>query len=162
MAMNKPRLEQSIGFQLSITSRKLSHLFTLRLKPFRITPEQWLVLSCIREHNGIIQKSIAERTGKDRPTVTRILDSLARKNWIRKQADPGDRRSFLVFTTPAGDQLLEQTAGIEQHLVRQATEEIANHELEELFRQLLSIRRKTDSLILEEQEKENVRHFHTN
>lgn len=154
--LNKPLLEQSAGFQLSITSRKLSQLFTLRLKPFRITPEQWLVLTCIREYEGIIQKTIAEQTGKDQPTVTRILDTLEKRSWIRKQADPKDRRSFVVYITPSGAQLLEQTAGIEQQLVLQATEGISNRELEELFKLLLHIRHNTDSLIAVEQEKENV------
>lgn len=156
--LNKPLLGQSAGFQLSLTARKLSQLFGLRLKPYQITPEQWLVLTCIREHQGIIQKAIAEQTGKDQPTITRILDALEKKSWISKQADAKDRRSFIVHITPSGSQLLEQTNGIEEQVVAQATAGIDGPQLTELFKLLLHIRGNTNSLINQEQEKEHVRH----
>lgn len=153
---NKPlqnRLDQSAGFLLSLTSRKLSHLFMHRLKEFKVTPEQWLVLSCIREQEGIIQKEIALRSGKDRPTITRILDVLDNKKLILKQADPQDRRSYLVYTTEKGRMLLEQTEGIEQHAIIQATDGISHADLERLFTILHRIRENTDKLIQLEQER---------
>jgi len=45
---------------------------------------------------------IAERTLKDKPTITRILDNLERKNLISRKADSGDRRAHKIYLTGSG------------------------------------------------------------
>ena len=64
-------LERSVGFMMGVASRKISQLFMQRLKPYDITPEQWIVLFYVHEHEGMIQTEIAQRTCKDKPTTTR-------------------------------------------------------------------------------------------
>ncbi|MFK7694531.1 MarR family winged helix-turn-helix transcriptional regulator [Paenibacillus sp. HJGM_3] len=126
--LNGTVFEQSVGFQLGVTYRKISHLFTQRLKPYNITPEQWIVLYTVCLQDGMMQKEIAELTEKDRPTTTRILDALEAKGLVHKTAGESDRRSFHVYGSESGRTLLEQTVPIERQTVEDATAGLSSEE----------------------------------
>jgi len=132
-------LEQSIGFNMGVTYRKLSARFQQRLKEYDITPEQWSVLYVVEQGEGLIQKTIAERSCKDRPTTTRILDHLEGKGLIYKRTGENDRRSFLVAATDRGSELIRLTLPIEQEtrsLVRQCMNDEEHDQLLELLRRI--------------------------
>ncbi|MEF3302817.1 MarR family winged helix-turn-helix transcriptional regulator [Paenibacillus sp. GYB003] len=126
-------LDRSAGFMMGLTSRKMSHLFTNRLKPYAITPEQWMVLYCVQEREGMIQTEIAARSGKDKPTTGRILDALEAKGFVTKRTGPTDRRSYHVFITETGRELVRQTAPIERQAVKDATSVLSEAEYEQLL-----------------------------
>jgi MarR family transcriptional regulator for hemolysin len=128
LSMRKEGLDYSIGFQLSNTYRKLSQLFLMRIKEYDLTPEQWSVLYRIREQDGMIQKEIAERAGKDRPTTTRILDLLEAKGLITKELGKSDRRSYHVYITDTGIQVAEAIAPIEYQTNRDTSEILSDLE----------------------------------
>ncbi|CAG7627148.1 Transcriptional regulator SlyA [Paenibacillus solanacearum] len=126
-------LDGSAGFLMGATYRKISQLFLQRLKPYDITPEQWLVLYCVHEHNGMIQKDIAAKSSKDKPTTTRILDMLESKGFVTKQPGLSDRRSFVVHATDKGKALIAATEAIERKAVEDATAGINAEEYELLI-----------------------------
>jgi len=130
---------ESIGFNMGVTYRKLSSLFQQRLKEYDITPEQWSVLYVVEQGEGLMQKTIAERTCKDRPTTTRILDHLEGKGLIYKRTGENDRRSFVVAATDKGRELVHVTFPIEQEtqsLVRQCMSDEEHDRLLELLRRI--------------------------
>ncbi|TNJ60665.1 MarR family transcriptional regulator [Paenibacillus hemerocallicola] len=139
-------LDRSAGFMMGVTSRKLSQVFTQRLRLYDITPEQWMVLYCIQERDGMIQKEIAQRACKDKPTTTRILDVLESKQWITKQTGKSDRRSFLVYATDKGRELISQTEGIEIKTVKDATSGLSEAEYDQLLSLLRRIGDNIDHL----------------
>lgn len=138
--------DHSIGSLLGITFRKLSFLLQQRLKPYDITPEQWAVLYHIGHTNGSIQKDIAERSGKDRSTTTRIIDHLEAKELIYKKTGVNDRRSFLVYTTEKGRQILEATTPIEQGVTDDVKQCMTEEELNTLMELLTRINHHADQL----------------
>lgn len=120
----------SIGFHLGYTYRRASHMFANALKPYDITPEQWLVLYHIGEHEGLNQKEVAAKADKDQPTTTRILDLLEKKGYTRKSVSVNDRRAFQLFLTDTGKELIEATTTIESQCGSQLIEGIDDHQLE--------------------------------
>jgi len=70
--------ENSAGFLLNNTAGRLrlEMLRSFKFRGYTITPDQWVVLNAVAEHEGICQRDLAGKTLKDRPTVTRILDIL--------------------------------------------------------------------------------------
>lgn len=110
----------AVGFIMGVTYRKIAALLQYRLKEYEITPEQWSVLNQIDASEGLIQKEIAERTGKDKPTTTRILDHLESKGLVFKRTGAQDRRSYIVYSTDRGKELIRDTLSIE----RGVTEEV--------------------------------------
>ncbi|MCY8825459.1 MarR family winged helix-turn-helix transcriptional regulator [Bacillus atrophaeus] len=96
--------EQLIGYNIK-TSRRIIRFLAFHLKEEGITPEQWTVLKRVGESRSISQKELSARADKDQATLTKILDLLEKKNFIRREANPRDRRSFLVVLTEAGEEL---------------------------------------------------------
>ncbi|MFC5648346.1 MarR family winged helix-turn-helix transcriptional regulator [Paenibacillus solisilvae] len=132
-------MDRSIGFLMGVTYRKLSNLLLQRLRNYDITPEQWSVLHRIYEQEGTIQKDLALRSGKDKPTTTRILDTLEAKGLIKKQPDASDRRSTLIFMSVKGSRLIAETVSIEQQVIKDATAGISDEEHNLLIDLLLRI-----------------------
>jgi DNA-binding MarR family transcriptional regulator len=64
-----------------------------------ITPEQWMVLVRLWAEDGIAQSVLCDRTLRDRPTMTRILDTMEGSGLVVRRPHPDDGRSRLVFLT---------------------------------------------------------------
>lgn len=67
-----------------------------------ITREQWTVLAVLWKKDGISQQVIADETGRDKPSTTRLLDNLEKLGYIKRRADESDRRSNMIFLTKEG------------------------------------------------------------
>jgi len=133
-------LNLSAGFRMGSAYRKVSSLFQNRLKPFDITPEQWSVLYQAAQEDGLIQKEIAERSGKDRPTTTRILDHLEQKGLVGRQIGDRDRRSFKVCITDKGRTLIRETLPLEKQVNEDIRGCMTEREYETLMQLLVRIR----------------------
>jgi DNA-binding MarR family transcriptional regulator len=70
-----------------------------------ITPEQWSVLSCLWESEGLSPHEIGRRTGRDKFTISRILKLLEKKGLILKKPDPRDKRRNSIHLTSSGREL---------------------------------------------------------
>ncbi|MBP3963148.1 MarR family winged helix-turn-helix transcriptional regulator [Paenibacillus lignilyticus] len=117
-----------IGFMMGVTYRKLAALFQQRLSAYGITPEQWSALNQINCAQGLIQRELAERLGKDKPSTTRILDHLEKKGLIYKKAGDRDRRSFLVYSTELGQEVIRVTTPIEESITAEVKTCISDEE----------------------------------
>lgn len=138
--------ELAIGYIMGIAYRKITALLQHRLKDYDITTEQWSVLHKIYNSDGLIQKEIADRTGKDKPTITRIIDLLESKGLVRKQAGERDRRSFVVFATERGRELICETLPIE----RSVNEEIKQMMNAEEYEKLMELLQRIDLRLTDE------------
>ena len=94
------------SYLLDRTARKVKQYAQQRFnaEKFDITIDQWLILKSLNKHNDLNQKQLAEITGKDHPTLTRIVDILCKKELTERRIHPSDRRSFIVHLTEIGKQ----------------------------------------------------------
>ena len=89
--------------------------FNQLLKPFHITQEQFNVLRILRGSlpNALCGRDIASRMIEKSSNIPRILDRLARKEYIIRQASTGDKRAIdIVITQKALDLLKEMDSVI--------------------------------------------------
>ncbi|WP_029006367.1 MarR family winged helix-turn-helix transcriptional regulator [Azorhizobium doebereinerae] len=56
-----------------------------------------------RAGGGLSQKELAARVGIDGSSLVRLVDILAARGFIERRQDTADRRSNLLFLTPAGE-----------------------------------------------------------
>ncbi len=98
------------GFLLERTSKLMKRQAQRRLKEIGagVTVDQWVLLQELAHEDGLSQYELAERTVKDAPTVTRIIDLLCEKKLLERRTDKQDRRRFKIFLTPAGRRKYEQ------------------------------------------------------
>jgi MarR family transcriptional regulator for hemolysin len=152
--MTSYRIDESLGYILGKTYRKLVQIVSSRFKTYDITLEQWSVLYRLNEKEGISQKELAMLADKDQPTITRILDCLERKAWIRREQNAKDRRSFLIYATESGKKLSEMLAPVEKQTIQDVMAGIPE-EQRELLKQLLLCMHETAEGLLKSQNENN-------
>lgn len=98
------RIEGSPGFLLNqaCSQIKLGLLHAFKKNGFNITHEHWSVLRILWDEERLPQSSIAEKTKKDRPNITRIIDVLEKNGYVKRTNDPDDRRMHNVTLTDKG------------------------------------------------------------
>ncbi|WEK55988.1 MAG: MarR family transcriptional regulator [Candidatus Cohnella colombiensis] len=139
-------LDQSVGFLINITGRKITHHFATQLSAHEITPEQWSVLSCLCEQDGISQKSLAARVVKDPTNITRILDQLERKGLALRRTNPVDRRSFSAFVTDKGNQMQAELSSIEEQFMNSILQGLSEQQIDQLKQTLIHIVNQTSNI----------------
>jgi DNA-binding MarR family transcriptional regulator len=72
------------------------------LRPLGVSAAGGLALGILRDHGTMSPSELGERLIVTRATVTGLLDSLERRGFVSRSANPADRRGLLVEVTPAG------------------------------------------------------------
>lgn len=67
-----------------------------------ITREQFGILLLLSLGDGLYQTQIANILGKDRPNITRMIDVLEKRGFIRREKDSNNRRILKVYLTEQG------------------------------------------------------------
>jgi DNA-binding MarR family transcriptional regulator len=70
-----------------------------------LTYEMHQVMSCLWKRDGINQQEIANLTLKDKAGITFLIDNLSKRDLVKRQEDPNDRRSKLIYLTSKGKRL---------------------------------------------------------
>lgn len=78
------------------------------LRPLHVSAAGGLVLGILRDRGPMPPSELSERLIVTRATVTGLLDSLEQRGFVRRSANPADRRSLLVEITPAGLDVLQE------------------------------------------------------
>ena len=82
------------------------------LRPLNVSAAGGLVLGQLRDHGPMSPSELGDRLIVTRATVTGLLDSLERRGFVRRSANPADRRSLLVEITPTGLEVIQQVRTI--------------------------------------------------
>lgn len=85
-----------------------------------LTIEQWSVLCQLWKHDGISQQDLGNKTFRDKPSITRLVDNLEKSQLVRRVASEADRRINLVFLTRHGQRLEEQTMALAEETLNEA------------------------------------------
>ncbi len=80
-----------------------------RLRPRGVSHSQWrVVLELSRSPTPMTQTALAAELGVESPTMVRLLDRLADKGWLAREACPADRRARHVRLTPRAQKLARE------------------------------------------------------
>jgi MarR family transcriptional regulator, organic hydroperoxide resistance regulator len=101
-----------------------------------LTPEQWVVLVELWRKDGQSQSVLAELTLRDKPTMSRILDTMERGGLVVRQADEADARTKLVKLTRVGKGLQQKLVPVAKQLVARLERDISEADLETTHRTL--------------------------
>lgn len=75
---------------------------------FDVTPVQFAMLNALMGAPGVDQVTLASHVAFDPATSGSVIGRLEAKGWVRREADPNDRRRKLLWITPAGEQTAQQ------------------------------------------------------
>lgn len=103
-------LEQSLFFIIKRTSKafreKLNQNFIKA--GYDVTSEQWRILRCLWQKDGQRQQDLADVVNKDKTCITRIIDSMEKRDLVVRIPDRLDRRQNLIYLTNKGKKLQEE------------------------------------------------------
>jgi DNA-binding MarR family transcriptional regulator len=97
-----------------------------------ISMDQWIVLGPIWENDGISHKEISEYCLKDKTSVTKIIDTLEKKNLVVRVSDQLDHRVKRVVLSNKGKELFLQAIPIMELTRDQLREGITEQDIESL------------------------------
>lgn len=81
-----------------------------RIQPFGCTLKQHHVLRKLSRAAYLTPSEIADELFCDKPTASVIIANLHKYGWIRKEANPENRRSYRMHITDEGLEKLEETS----------------------------------------------------
>jgi DNA-binding MarR family transcriptional regulator len=124
------------------TTDVLRRRFEAVLGPWGITGQQYNVLRILRGAGaaGIPTLDIAERLVEQTPGITRLLDRVEKKGWVRRERCREDRRQVLCYSTPAGLRLLADLDPVVDRAELDAVAGLTGLERKELIRLLDALR----------------------
>lgn len=100
-----------------------------------LTIEQFGLLYLIHKvEQEAIQKDMAEIMGKDKSSILRMVDSLEKKELVRRVVDKDDRRKNRLMVTKKGEKTLEQWLKIEVELDNELIEGIDKSDLDSFYK----------------------------
>ncbi|POP42441.1 transcriptional regulator [Superficieibacter electus] len=77
-----------------------------------LTKPQYAVMRAISEYPGIEQVALMEAAVSTKATLAEMLSRMERRELVRREQDPADKRRRFVFLTPQGKHLLERSRPI--------------------------------------------------
>lgn len=109
-------LEDWIGFHLRLAQSASFQAFAREARGVDLSPGRFATLMLIGRNPGISQTALSRANGRDKSSLTPVLDDLERRKLIRRAHPKDDRRSYRLMLTPAGERLLQQlTCCAERH-----------------------------------------------
>ena len=78
------------------------------LKEHRLTETQFGVLEALHHKGPMAQARLCEKLLVSGSNLTTVVDNLERHGWVRRLADPDDRRAHRVELTPTGRQIISR------------------------------------------------------
>lgn len=135
------KIEQVIFYSIDKAIKSYRQLAQQRLTQagLDLTVDQWLILNMLRQSPGASQHDIAEKVFKDNASVTRMLDLLQDKKYIKRNSSKTDRRKTIISLTVVGKKLIQTAGTVVKRYRREALEDINEKDLVKAQRILKAI-----------------------
>ncbi len=105
-------LEAHLGYWLRRVSNAVSDEFARSLQSRRTSVAEWVLMRHLWDLSQATPGEMAEALTMTRGAISKIIDKLQSKDWIRSRIKPEDNRVQLLSLTGAGRRVVPQLAEI--------------------------------------------------
>lgn len=109
-------LSRSLGFLVHDVARLMRRAFDRRVKHLGLTRSQWFVVAHLFRTDGQTQRQLADELDMERAPLSKLLDRLESGGWVKRRADPHDRRANRVYITEKIDSLMVEGVTVGEKL----------------------------------------------
>jgi MarR family transcriptional regulator for hemolysin len=102
----------------------------LRMKGYKITIDQWLVIKCLLENPHVTQQEMGEMVFKDNASVTRMIELLVKSGYITRKPNARDRRRAILTVTASGRKIIEDMHQVVIQNRKVALDGISNEDIQ--------------------------------
>ena len=121
------------------TSRAIRDAYDARFDELGLNLTQASLLVFVHESGPRRQTQLARRLGQGRAATGATVDLLEHRGLVERQADPEDRRAWLVTITPAGKDLVGPINEIDRVLREELRRDIPRSDRQRLAELLLRL-----------------------
>jgi len=129
-----------VEYLICQTSYLWRRLLGIKIKELDLTLIEKRTLFAVKRYVGLPQAQIAQLLELEPQNLIRVLDSLEKKNYIVRKANPEDRRTKALCVTEEGEALIEKIKAISEKIKPQILAGLSPKELEATLKYLAQIR----------------------
>ena len=101
-----------------------------RAAGLEITIEQWSILYHLWKEDGLNQQQLCDKTFRDKPSITRLIDNLVKQGLVERKVSETDKRVNYIFLSNIAKDLQNQTIEIANQTMDEALVGISKNEIE--------------------------------
>ena len=116
------------GVANTALARRLQKYF--REAGLDLTVEQWSVLVHLWKEDGVNQQELCNKTFRDKPSITRLLDNLEKLQMVSRVASKEDRRIKYIFLTEQAKALRDKTMELANNTLMDGLSGVSPEEIE--------------------------------
>jgi len=134
-------LENTVGYLVNRCAILLKNELTHRFNQagYDITPEEWVILNRLWEQDGMSQNELAERTIKDKTTITRFLNQMEAKGLVTRRSSQVDGRYKNIYLTTSGRESKPDLIKIAHEMLFEAAIGLSNEDIQTTLNSLKRI-----------------------
>jgi DNA-binding MarR family transcriptional regulator len=125
------------GMASTAIARRLQKHF--RHAGLEITIEQWSILYHLWLEDCLSQQELCNRTFRDKPSITRLIDNLEKQKLVKRIASKEDRRINLVCLTESAKGLQNLTVDLANQTMDEALTGVSRDEIETVKKVLYQV-----------------------
>jgi DNA-binding MarR family transcriptional regulator len=136
-----PVIPEHPGFALLLVQlgMEAARQFGERLAPLGVEPRHVGMLARLAENEGKAQQVIGELIGLNPTQMVFLVDELESRGLVERRRNPADRRSYALYLTAAGNDMLgkvREVAQVHQAKLGKSLSEREQEQLTELLRRI--------------------------
>ena len=95
-----------VGFNLRMAQEATFQAFSRLSRDIGEHPGRFAILTLIAENPGISQTTLSSAAGRDKSSMTPVLEDLVRRGLVQRHKTDSDRRAYRLSLTPSGARTL--------------------------------------------------------
>ncbi len=95
-----------VGFNLRMAQEAAFQAFSRRSQDIGESPGRFATLTLIARNPGISQTELSHANGRDKSSLTPVVEDLVRRGLVERKRMDSDRRTYRLNLTPAGKKVL--------------------------------------------------------
>jgi len=129
--------DNSVGYLVKRCGVLMTQVAEQRFASLSISFTQWLVLTWLNAHEGHISATLlSSQIGHDMGALTRVVDELERRGYVKRERSRRDRRAVEIAITAAGRQQAQSARRVLVELLNQLVAPFSADEVDTLIQLL--------------------------
>lgn len=99
-------IKDILSYKLYTTFQHLSEASKSIYQELGITRANYVTMHIIYENPGVTQAGLALLNDKDRNVITKVIDKLEERDYVRRERGSRDRRTYSLYLTEEGERIV--------------------------------------------------------
>jgi len=137
--------EQCLYFNTNALARTVTRIWTEAYRPFELSPPQAFLLRTVLAKPGLLPRELAQELSVSRSTVTRFLDSLEKRDFVKRTPTGKDGREVQIYPTSSAQVIHQELDQIGAKLTKQMGKILGQEDVSQTVAKLREMQKTLDA-----------------